>query len=150
MNGIVLVVVQGPDRGREFPVDVGCYRVVGRQDGLGGGTAVVPHGEQRRLAAEDQRRMSDHLRRRAAPGLLGARSEVAAFERAPDVEMNDEAVSQTHAMVFCDEAGASLVDVASTNGTFVNGDKVNESAVVVGDLLRVGESRIEVRGSSAG
>ncbi|HEY4220652.1 MAG TPA: FHA domain-containing protein, partial [Myxococcota bacterium] len=67
------------------------------------------------------------------------------FERAPDVDLSDEAVSQTHAMVFCDEAGASLVDVASTNGTFVNGDKVNESALVVGDLVRVGESRMEIR-----
>jgi hypothetical protein len=128
-----------------FPLAVGEYRVVGRQDGILGGTAVVPHGEQRRLEREDQKRISDHLRRRAAPGLLGARGEVAAFERALDVDLSDEAVSQTHAMVFCDEAGASLVDVASTNGTFVNGDKVNESALVVGDLVRVGESRLEIK-----
>jgi hypothetical protein len=145
VKGIVLVVVKGPDTGRVFPISVGAYRVVGRADGVGGGTAVVPYGEQRRLEREDHKRMADHLRARAAPGLMGARGEVSAFERAADVDLGDEAVSQTHAMVFMDEAGASLVDVASTNGTFVNGDKVNESALVPGDLVRVGESRIEVR-----
>lgn len=145
VKGIVLLVVKGPDTGRETPIAVGSYRVVGRADGLGGGTAVVPWGEQRRLEREDHKRMADHLRARATPGLLGARSEVAAFERGPDLELDDEAVSQTHAMIFCDEAGASLVDVASTNGTWVNGDKVTESVVVDGDLVRLGESRIQIR-----
>lgn len=144
VKGIVLLVVKGPDSGREFPIGLGSYRVVGRADGMGGGTAVVPYGEQRRLEREDHHRMAAHLRARAAPGLHGARGEVAAFTRAGDVELEDEAVSQTHAMIFCDEAGASLVDVASTNGTFVNGDKVTESALVPGDLVRVGETRIQV------
>lgn len=144
MKGIVLVVVQGPDAGRRFVIEVGQYRVLGRQEGVLGGTAIVPHGEQRRLEREDQRLVGEHLRKRAAPGLLGARNEVAAFERAEDVELNDEAVSQTHSMVFVDEAGASVVDVASTNGTWVNSDKVSESAIVPDDLLRVGETRFEV------
>lgn len=149
-QGIVLVVAKGPDAGRTFDVPVGSYRVVGRNDGLLGGTAVQPRGEQRRLEREDQKTAAEHLRRRAAPGLAGARSEVAAFARGVDVDLSDEAVSQTHAMIFCDEAGASIVDVASTNGTFVNGDKVTESALVPGDLVRVGESRIEVHADGAG
>lgn len=143
--GIVLVVARGPDSGRTFAIPVGCYRVVGRNDELLGGTAVQPRGEQRRLEREDHRTAADHLRRRASPGLAGARSEVAAFTRETDVDLTDEAVSQTHAMIFCDEAGASIVDVASTNGSYVNGDKVTESALVDGDLIRVGESRLAVR-----
>lgn len=145
VKGIVLVVVQGADTGRRFEIEVGQYRVVGRQEGVLGGTAIVPHGEQRRLEREDQRLVTEHLRNRAAPGLHGARNEVAAFERAGDVDLNDEAVSQTHSMVFVDEAGASVVDVASTNGTFVNSDKVGESAIVPGDLFRVGETRFEIQ-----
>lgn len=148
-SGIVLVVSKGPDSGRSFTIPVGSYRVIGRNDELLGGTAVQPRGEQRRLEREDQKTAAEHLRRRASPGLAGARSEVAAFTRDTDVDLTDEAVSQTHAMVFCDEAGASLVDVASTNGTFVNGDKVTESVLVVGDLVRVGESRLEVQAGLA-
>lgn len=147
--GIVLVVAKGPDSGRSFDVPVGYYRVVGRNDELLGGTAVQPRGEQRRLEREDQKTAAEHLRRRAAPGLPGARSEVAAFAREADVDLSDEAVSQTHAMIFCDEAGASIVDIASTNGSYVNGDKVTESALVDGDLIRVGESRLEVRVGAA-
>lgn len=147
MKGIVLVVVQGPDAGRRFPIGVGCYRVIGRLEGVLGGTAIVSHGEQRRLEREDQRLVAEHLRKRAAPGLIGARHEVAAFVREEDLELNDEAVSQTHAMVFVDEAGASVVDIASTNGTWVNSDKVSESAIVLNDLLRVGETRFEIDGA---
>ncbi len=144
MKGIVLVVVQGPDAGRRFAIAVGHYRVIARQEGMFGGTAIVSHGEQRRLEREDQRMVAEHLRARAAPGLIGARNEVAAFTRDEDLELGDEAVSQTHAMVFVDEAGASVVDIASTNGTWVNSAKVSESVIVPHDLLRVGETRFDV------
>jgi hypothetical protein len=150
VEGIVLVVVSGADRGRRYEVPVGCYRVVGRADGMQGGTLVVGRADRRRLEREDQLRAVEHLRRRASQAslgaLLGARAEVAAFTRLEDIDLTDEAVSQTHVMVFCDEAGASLVDVASTNGTYVNGEKRHESAVVPGDLLRVGETRLDVHG----
>ena len=82
-----------------------------------------------------------------AGNLKGARDKVDNFEREDDLDLADDAVSQTHAMVFVDEAGVSLVDVASTNGTFVNGRKVTEADLVGGDLLRVGETRIEIRDS---
>lgn len=145
MKGITLVVVAGADSGRTFPVGEGCFRVLGRASDDPTVTAVVAYSEQRRLEREDQRRIAEHLRARAAPGLPGAREEVASFERCEDMELRDDAVSLTHAMVFCDEAGASLVDVASTNGTWLNGARVSDSALVDGDLLRVGSTRIEVR-----
>lgn len=145
MKGILLVVTSGPDNGMQVEIPLGSYRVIGRGDAMTLGTAVQPRGEQRRLEREDQRLVAEHLQRRAAPGAEGARAEVAAFERGPDVEFGDEAVSQTHAMIFCDEAGASVVDVASTNGSYVNGEKLRESALVAGDLVRMGETRFEVR-----
>jgi hypothetical protein len=144
VKGVVLVVKEGPDAGRSISIALGSYRVFGRGESWTG-TAVQARGEQRRLEREDQRLIGEHLLRRAAPGVVGARAEVAAFARQEDVELSDEAVSQTHAMVFYDEAGASVVDVASTNGTYVNGEKLSESVLVSGDLLRIGESRLEVR-----
>jgi hypothetical protein len=145
MSGVTLEVVRGPDAGRKFRIDVGHYRVIGRTYGALGGTAVVSQGERRRLDAEDQRVIAEHLEKREAKGLKGARKEVDAFDRDEDVELADDAVSQTHAMVFVDEAGISLVDVASTNGTHVNGRRVSEAELVTGDLLRVGETRFELR-----
>lgn len=147
MSGISLEVVRGPDAGRRFPIPVGHYRAIGRAHGVMGGTAVVSQGERRRLDAEDQRRIGEHLKERGAtPGKVGARDRVDSFERENDLDLADDAVSQTHAMVFVDEAGVSLIDVASTNGTFVNGRRVTEAELVAGDLLRVGETRIEIKG----
>ena len=146
MKSVVLTVVQGPDAGRTFPIEVGHYRVLGRAHGVMGGTAMIPQGERRRLDVEDSRMVSDHLSRRIALlGGAGARAEVASFQRDEDIDLADDAASQTHAMVFVDEAGVSLVDVASTNGTHVNGKRVTEAEMVVGDLLRVGETRMEIR-----
>jgi hypothetical protein len=146
MAGVVLDVVRGPDAGRKFPIGVGHYRVLGRAYGVMGGTAVVSQGERRRLDVEDQRKVAEHLKERGAlHGKVGARASVDNFEREDDLDLADDAVSQTHAMVFVDEAGVSLVDVASTNGTYVNGRRVTEAELVAGDLLRVGETRIEIR-----
>ncbi len=144
--GVTLEVVRGPDAGRKFPIAVGSYRVIGRAYGVMGGTAVVSQGERRRLDVEDQRRIQAHLEERgSAAGKVGARDKVDNFQREDDLDLADDAVSQTHAMVFVDEAGVSLVDVASTNGTYVNGRRVSEQELVGGDLLRVGETRIEIR-----
>lgn len=148
MKGVVLEIVRGPDAGRRFVMEVGHYRVIGRAYGVMGGTAMISQGERRRLDAEDQRVVSDHLARRANPGRPGARAEVSSFVRDDDIDLADDAVSQTHAMIFVDEAGVSLVDVASTNGCSVNGTKSSEAELVDGDLLRVGETRIEVKANS--
>ena len=143
MKGVVLQVMRGPDAGRKFTLEVGHYRVIGRAYGIMGGTAMISQGERRRLDSEDQRVVSDHLRRRA-PNKPGARAEVSSFVRDDDIDLADDAVSQTHAMVFADEAGVSLVDVASTNGCSVNGNRTGEAELVDGDLIRVGETRMEV------
>jgi len=144
-----LIIVKGPDAGRRFRLSVGSFRVVGRAYGLGG-TAMMSQGERRRLDAEDQRRVTEHLMQRANMTRPGARATVDNFERDDDIDLSDDAVSQTHAMVFFDEAGASMVDVASTNGCAVNGKRITEADLVDGDLVRVGETRFEVHLSSAG
>lgn len=143
--GWVFVVVAGREDGRRFALTPGSFRVVGRQEGIITGTHAVARSTVRRLEDEDQDKMGQHLSRRATPGLLGARGATADFDRDDDIDLSDDAVSQTHAIVFCDDAGLSIVDVASLNGTWVNGSRVLESTLVDGDLLRVGETRLSMR-----
>jgi hypothetical protein len=140
----VLVVIDGADVGGRFELRPGCFRVVGRGPGMTG-THVVERAEQLRLEDEDHRRIAAHAARRAAPGLQGTRGDTAGYARDGDIEIDDDAVSQTHAIVFCDDAGLSVIDVDSRNGTWVNGDRVYEAVLVVGDLIRVGETRLELR-----
>lgn len=143
-----LVVVAGADKGRRISLRPGAFRAIGRAEGEFTGTFVVRRSAERRLEDEDHARISEHLFKRAAQlppgGLLHARGATDDFERDDDVELNDDAVSQTHAIVFCDDAGLSVVDIASKNGTWVNGDRVLESVLVAGDLLRLGETRLTV------
>lgn len=64
--------------------------------------------------------------------------------RDPDVELvlNDAGVSWRHALVEDRGDGWSLVDLGSTNGTLLNGDKVTEAPLRHGDKIRVGKTII--------
>ncbi len=60
---------------------------------------------------------------------------------------DDPELSRRHARVFRDAGGAlSIEDLGSANGTFVNGERVQESLLKVGDSIRVGETTMEVTG----
>ena len=73
----------------------------------------------------------DLLLGRAAPG----------FERlAADAEL-----SRSHASILRDDMGALVIeDLASRNGTWVNGVRVERHRLEPGDLIRVGESTFEL------
>ncbi len=47
-------------------------------------------------------------------------------------------VSRSHARIQADEKGYKIIDQGSTNGTFVNGHKVKDHPLAVGDKIRIG------------
>lgn len=147
MAGAVrLVVVKGVDVGREVKVDVGHCLMLGRSPLAGQlasrRTGMLAGDQQQRLHIEDHAAVEQHVRTRAAGADHDAFD---AFERDVDLTLTDDAVSSAHAMVFCDAAGGSLLDLGSTNGTFVNGEPTTSTDLADGDLVRVGETRLSVR-----
>jgi FHA domain len=61
------------------------------------------------------------------------------------LKLDDETVSRTHAIIEVNGPGdVSIIDLGSTKGTFVNGQKVNKAKLQTGDSIAVGETRIEV------
>ena len=146
MKRAVLVVVKGKDYGRSIVIHMGHCVMIQRSQTLVGATGQITQHSLMRLSEEDDKSVARHLKIRANPKLAGARSLLTSFERDADVGLQDDAVSQRHAMVFVDEAGASLLDMASTNGTFLNGKRCQSNELALGDLIRIGETRIEVRG----
>ena len=61
------------------------------------------------------------------------------------LKLDDETVSRTHAIIEVNGPGdVSIIDLGSTKGTFVNGQKVNKAKLQTGDSIVVGETRIEV------
>jgi hypothetical protein len=57
---------------------------------------------------------------------------------------DDSYMSQVHARIFMREGDVFVEDLDSTNGTFVNGDRVNgEQQLLRGDRLQVGHTVLE-------
>jgi len=56
------------------------------------------------------------------------------------VLLHDAKVSRHHARIDRNETGFTIVDLGSTNGTFVNGKRVLSAALAPGDLVRLGDT----------
>jgi ABC-2 type transport system ATP-binding protein len=67
-----------------------------------------------------------------------------------DVVVADDEVSTRHASFMVVDGGAAVEDLGSTNGTYVNGQRVTGSRqLAAGDRVRLGATVVEVRGLAA-
>lgn len=63
----------------------------------------------------------------------------------PAIPMSfDSQVSRKHAQLVPDAMGLAVTDLNSTNGTFVNGQRVQSQTVRSGDLVKVGSTTFRV------
>ncbi len=62
-----------------------------------------------------------------------------------ELRLTDRSSSRRHAALDIDARGVRLTDLDSTNGTFVNGVQVYEANLRGGELVRVGQTTIEVK-----
>ncbi|HVV88624.1 MAG TPA: AgmX/PglI C-terminal domain-containing protein [Kofleriaceae bacterium] len=61
------------------------------------------------------------------------------------LRLEDKNVSRMHALIEVTGPGdVSIIDLSSTTGTFVNGQKVNKAKLQSGDTVVIGETRIEI------
>ena len=67
--------------------------------------------------------------------------------RAPRADFIVDAalVSRLHCQLTASDDGLEVVDLSSTNGTFVNDKRVKKALLGAGDRLRVGRVELEVR-----
>jgi pSer/pThr/pTyr-binding forkhead associated (FHA) protein len=70
--------------------------------------------------------------------------------RAPraDFVVNRALVSRIHCRLIADDEQVEVVDLSSTNGTFVNGERVERARVSGGDRLRIGRVELAIRWDS--
>ncbi len=59
-----------------------------------------------------------------------------------DLRVNDGDTSRRHAKIECRPDAHTLHDLASTNGTFVNGHKISEHVLEAGDRIGIGDCLI--------
>jgi hypothetical protein len=61
----------------------------------------------------------------------------------------DPGVSRRHVLVMATPGGYTIRDLGSQNGTYVNGARVDESALTDGDRITIGEINLVFRGTPA-
>jgi hypothetical protein len=61
------------------------------------------------------------------------------------IRIDDRRVSRHHARIVTREGGLVLVDLGSTNGTWVGGLRISEIALGVGDRIEIGRGAAELR-----
>jgi len=59
-----------------------------------------------------------------------------------DMVLVEDMVSRKHAKIITDDHGVSIQDLGSTNGTFVNGEKITKRGLRHGDTILVGKHKI--------
>lgn len=61
-----------------------------------------------------------------------------------DVQLADPSVSRNHAMIDLGAGYAIVRDLGSTNGTFVNGERIETRKLMPGDVLTVGKTNLRL------
>jgi len=61
-----------------------------------------------------------------------------------DMVLVEDMVSRRHARIFCSDADITIEDLGSTNGTFVNGEKIRRASLKEGDRVLIGTSILKV------
>ncbi|MDX1948857.1 MAG: diguanylate cyclase [Pirellulaceae bacterium] len=59
-------------------------------------------------------------------------------DEACDIQLVDDSVSRRHARIESTEEGSVISDLGSTNGTYINDERVSERKLAPGDRLRLG------------
>jgi len=65
--------------------------------------------------------------------------------RGADVMLAEPTISRAHAAIGCDGEGFFVKDLGSTNGTLVNGQRRERTALASGDEIRIGRLHLRVR-----
>lgn len=134
-----LEVLSGPEEGMRYTVESGTHRVLGRA-GDDTESTVQMNKEGDRVLDPDQQAVVE--------GVLDAREDRGVRtrfkRRGPDILLADGSVSRTHALIFVDDSGISVADLMSTNGTKVNGARVNDLDVQPGDVVQIGQTKMKV------
>ncbi len=144
---LILQIDKGKHAGEQFVLPAQVYRAVGRLMDNSLTVQMTAQGD-RKLDPDDLALIEAHINSRdnteQRPTKARKQSEQS-FSRGRDILLEDLEISRAHAMFYFDEQGASVVDLLSTNGTFVNAEQVTEADLHEGDIVHIGKSRFVVK-----
>ena len=142
---VLVEVDKGPSQGTKYEIENRSYRAIGRVGNKDATVQLSTDGDVL-LDKDDLECVEAHLKGRPLPKVGDSeKMRIGAFRRGRDILMDDEKISRTHAMIFVDEQGPSIVDLISTNGTLVNGQRISDADLADGDVINIGKTRFILR-----
>ncbi len=60
-----------------------------------------------------------------------------------DIVLEEPVLSRKHCAIECGEDGYTVTDLGSKNGTYLNGQRIASVGLEVGDVIRIGSTRLE-------
>ena len=67
-----------------------------------------------------------------------------------DLQLHDSEVSRFHVELQLEGDGFKVVDLGSSNGTFLNGDRITSAAVSSGDRVQLGKTHLVIKNHGTG
>lgn len=148
-------ILVGPNEGDVLQIERGGCRLIGRHLSEHETVLMDPEGNRELDAAandmlnkrfgggdaEPKSAQKPSPKQPAAPRMRSP----SPFARGPDIILSDGAISRAHAMMFSDESGPGIIDLASTNGTYVNNKRISSAMLEDGDVIVIGSSELAVR-----
>lgn len=61
-----------------------------------------------------------------------------------DLMLDDRSISRRHAQLFFREGRWILIDLESTNGSYINGERVQRAELLPGDVVTIGSEQLRV------
>ena len=140
-----LMIQAGEGSGDTLSIDQGLCRLVGRHLSEGE-TAMIDRDGNRALGGAAKNILKQHLERpeENQENAIDDAEPTSTFERGADIILGDTATSRVHAMIFYDSSGVGVIDLASTNGTFVNDKQVNSTRVHEKGIIRIGNTELVI------
>ena len=141
-----LTVIAGANEGDTLSLEMGSCRLIGRHLSESE-TALIDRDGNRVLDGTAGDIIATHLKERAPSTSTPASApnfSPSTFERGPDMIFQDNSISRAHAMIFYDQDGLGIIDLASTNGTDLNGQVVSSALINDGDSLTIGTTTLKV------
>jgi hypothetical protein len=141
-----LTATAGPNTGDSVSLEVGSCRLIGRHLSEHETAFIDRHGNRLLDPSANeliQKHLEKHVKPITASKITSFSTET--FARGADVIFADDSISRAHAMVFCDHKSVGVIDLASTNGTFVNGERVASAVLSEDDVLTIGKTELTLK-----
>jgi len=133
------------DEGKFAYVRNGTCKVIGRNLGDGenaNATELLRGSKSINIEPKHMERLDQFLSHSAKKSSEKKESP-SPFRRTSDFIIDDDNASRMHAMIFYSGGLAGIIDLASTNGTFVNGVRVEICELKINDVVTIGRTKLK-------